>query len=108
MDGLTRNILNGKPLPLIFMLTGPNAIAFTIQAFVNLAEIWLIGTLGTAALAAIALSFPFSILIQTMSLGALGGGVSSAVARAFKIRPSRRWWVPLAARRCLRSWSAFR
>ena len=82
MDSLTRNILDGSPLPLIFMLTGPNAIAFTIQAFVNLAEIWLIGTLGTAALAAIALSFPFAILIQTMSLGALGGGVSSAVARA--------------------------
>ncbi len=96
MDGLTRNILNGKPLPLIFMLTGPNAIAFTIQAFVNLAEIWLIGTLGTAALAAIALSFPFSILIQTMSLGALGGGVSSAVARALgnddRIRADKVLW----------------
>ena len=96
MDGLTRNILNGKALPLIFMLTGPNAIAFTIQAFVNLAEIWLIGTLGTAALAAIALSFPFSILIQTMSLGALGGGVSSAVARALgnddRIRADKVLW----------------
>ena len=65
LDNLTRNILDGRSLPLIFMLTAPNAVAFTIQAFVNIAEIWLIGTLGTVALAAIALSFPFSILIQT-------------------------------------------
>ena len=83
-------------MPLIFMLTAPNAVAFTVQAFVNIAEIWLIGTLGTVALAAIALSFPFSILIQTMSLGALGGGVSSAVARALgnddKIRADRVLW----------------
>ena len=64
------------------MLTAPNAIAFTVQAFVNIAEIWVIGKMGTGALAAIALSFPFAILIQTMSLGALGGGISSAVARA--------------------------
>ena len=78
------------------MLTAPNALAFTVQAFVNIAEIWLIGTLGTVALAAIALSFPFSILIQTMSLGALGGGVSSAVARALgnddKIRADKVLW----------------
>jgi putative MATE family efflux protein len=96
LDKLTRNILDGQPLPLIFMLTAPNALAFTVQAFVNIAEIWLIGTLGTVALAAIALSFPFSILIQTMSLGALGGGVSSAVARALgnddKIRADRVLW----------------
>ena len=96
LDNLTRNILDGRSLPLIFMLTAPNAVAFTIQAFVNIAEIWLIGTLGTVALAAIALSFPFSILIQTMSLGALGGGVSSAVARALgnddKIRADKVLW----------------
>lgn len=74
--------MDGRPLPLIFMLTAPNALAFTVQAFVNIAEIWIIGKMGTGALAAIALSFPFSILIQTMSLGALGGGISSSVARA--------------------------
>lgn len=78
------------------MLTAPNAIAFTVQAFVNIAEIWIIGKMGTGALAAIALSFPFSILIQTMSLGALGGGISSAVARALgngdKMRADKILW----------------
>lgn len=82
MDHATRAILDGRPVPLIFKFTAPNALAFTLQATVNLAEIWIIGGLGTAALAAIALSFPMSILLQTMSGGALGGGISSAVARA--------------------------
>src|SRR5262249_11300669 len=41
-----------------------------------------IGRLGVESLAAMALVFPFVILTMTMSGGAMGGGVASAVARA--------------------------
>ena len=41
-----------------------------------------IGRLGTEPLAGIALVFPFVMLTQMMSAGAMGGGVSSAISRA--------------------------
>src|ERR1700745_2480298 len=40
------------------------------------------GRLGVEPLAGIALVFPFVMLTQMMSAGAMGGGVSSAVSRA--------------------------
>jgi putative MATE family efflux protein len=46
------------------------------------AETSYIGRLGTEPLAAIALVFPFAMLTQMMSAGAMGGGVSSAISRA--------------------------
>ena len=78
----TRAILSGPPLPLLLRLAAPNALAFFVQACVNMAEVWYVGQLGTSALAAMALAFPFLMLMQTMSGGAIGGAVSSSVARA--------------------------
>jgi putative MATE family efflux protein len=78
----TRAILAGPPLPLLLRLAAPNALAFFVQACVNMAEVWYVGRLGTSALAAMALAFPFLMLMQTMSGGAIGGAVSSSVARA--------------------------
>jgi putative MATE family efflux protein len=52
------------------------------QASVGLIEIYFIGRLGTDALAGVALVFPVVMLMQMMSAGAMGGGISSAVARA--------------------------
>ena len=46
------------------------------------ADAWFVGHLGTAALASLALAFPFLMLMQMMSGGAIGGGTTSAVARA--------------------------
>jgi putative MATE family efflux protein len=82
MDPRTQALLNKPPLPLLLALTAPNTAAFAIQAGVNLTEVWIISRLGTEALAAIALVFPLLMLTQTMSGGALGGAISSAVARA--------------------------
>lgn len=45
-------------------------------------EVWYIGHLGTISLAAIALMFPGLMLMQMLSGGAIGGAVTSAVARA--------------------------
>lgn len=47
-----------------------------------MAEVWFIGRLGSASLAAIALVFPLLMLFQTLSGGAMGGAVASAIARA--------------------------
>ena len=46
------------------------------------AETSYIGRLGVEPLAGIALVFPFVMLTQMMSAGAMGGGVSSAISRA--------------------------
>lgn len=75
-------LLQGNPLPLLFRLAAPNTLAFCVQAMVMLLEIWFIGQLGTTELAAIALSFPLLMLVQTMSGGAIGGAVASSIARA--------------------------
>ena len=82
MDPRTQALLTKRPLPLLLSLTAPNTAAFAIQAGVNLTEVWIISRLGTEALAAIALVFPLLMLTQTMSGGALGGAISSAIARA--------------------------
>ena len=47
-----------------------------------IAETSYIGRLGVESLAAMALVFPTVILTMTMSGGAMGGGVASAIARA--------------------------
>jgi Na+-driven multidrug efflux pump len=78
----TRATLANAPLPLLLRLAAPNGIAFFVQACVSMAEVWFVGRLGTSALAAMALAFPFLMLVQTLSAGAIGGAVSSAVARA--------------------------
>jgi putative MATE family efflux protein len=52
------------------------------QSSVGLIETYFVGKLGTEALAGVALVFPLVMLMQMMSAGAVGGGISSAVARA--------------------------
>ncbi len=54
---------------------------FLAQSAVILVEVWMIGQLGTEPLAAIALVFPLLILLLTVSGGAVGGAISSSVAR---------------------------
>src|ERR1700710_720936 len=69
-------------LPTLLKLAIPNTIAMFGAALVAVAETSYIGRLGTVPLAAIALVFPFTMLTQMMSAGAVGGGVSSAISRA--------------------------
>jgi putative MATE family efflux protein len=69
-------------LPTLLKLALPNAIAMFGTALVAVAETSYIGRLGVEPLAGIALVFPFVMLTQMMSAGAMGGGVSSAVSRA--------------------------
>jgi putative MATE family efflux protein len=57
-------------------------VVMVAQASVGLIETYFVGKLGTAALAGMALVFPVVMLMQMMSAGAMGGGISSAIARA--------------------------
>jgi putative MATE family efflux protein len=75
-------LLRGRILPTLARLALPNVLAMTATVVVGIAETSYIGILGTEPLAAMALVFPFAMLTQMMSAGAMGGGVSSAVSRA--------------------------
>jgi putative MATE family efflux protein len=78
----TNSLLTSPILPTLLKLAIPNTIAMFGTALVAVAETSYIGRLGTVPLAAIALVFPFTMLTQMMSAGAMGGGVSSAISRA--------------------------
>ena len=75
-------LLQGSILPTLLRLAAPNVLALTLQVLVSIAETIYIGKLGSTPLAAMALVFPFVMLAQQLSAGAMGGGVSSAVSRA--------------------------
>jgi Na+-driven multidrug efflux pump len=75
-------LLDGPILPTLLSLAWPNIIAFSAGTCVVIAETSYIGRLGVESLAAIALVFPCVMLTMTMSGGAMGGGVASAIARA--------------------------
>src|SRR4051795_9218623 len=78
----TNTLLTAPILPTLLRLALPNAIAMVGTTLVAVAETSYIGRLGTEPLAGIALVFPFVMLTQMMSAGAMGGGVSSAISRA--------------------------
>lgn len=75
-------LLAGPILPTLAKLAAPNMVAMLATALVTIAETAYIGRLGIPPLAGFALAFPMVMLIQMMSAGAMGGGVSSAVSRA--------------------------
>jgi putative MATE family efflux protein len=76
------SLTTGPILPTLLRLALPNVLAMTMTVLVGVAETSYVGLLGTTPLAAMALVFPFAMLVQMMSAGAMGGGVSSAVSRA--------------------------
>lgn len=75
-------LLEGPILGTLLRLATPNVVAISAGTCVVIAETSYIGRLGTESLAAMALVLPFVILTLTTSGGAMGGGVSSAIARA--------------------------
>ena len=82
MDQRTHHLLNAPALPLLIKMSVPSSIAFIVQSTVSLTEVWYVGQLGSTPLAAMALVFPMLMLMQMLSVGALGNAVSSAIARA--------------------------
>ena len=82
IDPRTRLLLEAPIARTLLRLAAPNMVVMVVQASVGLIETYFVSWLGTDALAGVALVFPPLMLMQMMSAGAMGGGISSAVARA--------------------------
>ena len=78
----TDRLTQGPVLPVMLSLALPNMVAMVSAAAVSIAETAYVGALGRDALAAMAVVFPFVMLMQTVSGGAMGGAISAAVSRA--------------------------
>jgi Na+-driven multidrug efflux pump len=81
-DRRTRLLLEAPIAATLVRLAAPNVLVMLAQASVGLIETYFVGRLGTDALARVALVFPLVMLMQMMSAGAMGGGISAAIARA--------------------------
>ena len=82
MNPRTRVLLEGRIVPTLVRLAWPNILVMLAQASTGLIETWWVSRLGTDALAGMALVFPGFMMMQMLSAGAIGGGISSAIARA--------------------------
>jgi len=82
MDPRTTVLLQGPIVPTLLRMAWPNVIIMFAQAATGLIETYWVGRLGTDALAGMALVFPGVMLMQMISAGAMGGGISSAIARS--------------------------
>lgn len=78
----TRMLLEGAIVPTLLRLAWPNILIMLLQASTGLIETWWVSRLGTDALAGMALVFPVFMMMQMLSGGAMGGGISSAIARS--------------------------
>lgn len=83
-------MLTGPILPTLLRLALPNVLAMASATAVGIAETAYIGQLGLTPLAAMALVFPFAMLMQMFSAGAMGGGISSAIARSLGAKDQAR------------------
>src|SRR6202451_1350234 len=81
-DARTRALIDGPIAVTLIRLAAPNMLVMLAQTSVGLVESYFVGKLGTDPLAGVALVFPVMMLMQMMSAGAMGGGMSSAIARA--------------------------
>jgi putative MATE family efflux protein len=82
MSPRTQRLLHGPVVPTLLKMAWPNTLVMLAQASVGLIETWWVAHLGTDALAGMALVFPGFMMMQMLSAGAIGGGISSAIARA--------------------------
>ncbi len=82
MNPATERLLSAPILPTLLRLSAPGVLLVVFQSMVAIADTYFVGRLGTPPLASLALVFPLIMLLQMTSAGAMGGGVSSAIARA--------------------------
>src|SRR6202046_4470398 len=82
MNARTLLLLNGPIAPTLLRLAWPNLLVMLAQASTGLIETWWVSRLGTDALTGMALVFPGFMMMAMLSAGAIGGGISSAIARA--------------------------
>ncbi|MGO4378523.1 MATE family efflux transporter [Pseudoduganella sp. RAF53_2] len=101
LDARTQRLLTAPVLPTLLRLAAPNMLVMLAQSSVGLIETYFVSRLGIDALAGLSMVFPVLILVQTMSSGAMGGAIISAVARALgqgrRERAADLAWYALAA-----------
>jgi len=78
----TERLLAAPIVPALARLSAPGVLLVAFQSLVSVGDTYFVGRLGTVPLAGLALVFPLLMLLQMTSAGAMGGGVSSAIARA--------------------------
>jgi putative MATE family efflux protein len=78
----TSRLLQGPIVPIMLAMAWPNVLVMLAQASTGLIETWFVSHLGLDALTGMALVFPGFMMMQMLSGGAMGGGISSAIARA--------------------------
>lgn len=82
MNPRTERLLAAPIVPTLLRLSAPGVLLVAFQTLVSVGDTYFVGRLGTEPLAGLALVFPLIMLLQMTSAGAMGGGVSSAIARA--------------------------
>jgi putative MATE family efflux protein len=75
-------MLEAPIAPLLARMGWSNMLMLLAQSSTGFVETWFLAKLGTPVLAGVAVVVPVLMLMQNMSGGAMGGGISSAVARA--------------------------
>jgi putative MATE family efflux protein len=69
-------------VPTLLRLSAPGVVLVVFQSAISIGDTYFVGRLGTSPLAGLALVFPLLMLLQMTSAGAMGGGISSAIARS--------------------------
>jgi Na+-driven multidrug efflux pump len=82
MPERTRLLLDGPIVSTMLRLAAPNVLNLLAIGGMITFDGLFVGRLGSEALAGVSLAFPFVMLIQHTAAGGMGGGVSSAIARA--------------------------
>ncbi len=82
VDDRTQRLLSAPILPTMLRLSAPGVLLVVFQTMISIGDTYFVSRLGTVPLAGLALVFPLLMLLQMTSAGAMGGGVSSAIARA--------------------------
>lgn len=83
MSDPRRHAILHAPIPtMVLTLAAPNVLATIMNTLTTFFDAWVVGQLGTEALASLALVYPFLALMFMMAGGAIGGGVTSAISRA--------------------------
>ena len=75
-------LLHGALLPSLIRLALPTVVVLFMTTLLSVAETYFVSVLGLDAIAAASLVVPVMMLMTMVSNGGIGGGVSSAIARA--------------------------
>jgi putative MATE family efflux protein len=76
-----QQLLRGPLVSTLVIMAWPNILVMLAQASTGLIETFWMSRLGVAALTGMAIVFPGYMMMSMLSGGAIGGGISSAIAR---------------------------